>query len=1115
MNCQKHPLLLLLCSLLMAPLSSWSDGDATPVAAETEEQSSPAQGVRFRFDLEGGFLEGRLSDQKAFETELTEPIIPEGIRELWLHVRSGRPQSTRLYATLYADDVFGLSPEVEFFRDYKLFIEGEGWSPRIRLPMTGLGVGRYRLNLSIEDGPEQDLFFEVTTDFPLASQLADGLPPAGFNLAARALGGRVHSFSAQQNSRSWAAANLVDGFTQTYDRRGGKPSSGWRTKLVPDEPPEIVIGFHQNRAALVQAVVFDVTRTSVDKDLRGKGRKPSKIPRHVEIMATTEEEPAGFEKIADVRLFGEVGLQWVDFEPVEARFVQVRFLNNYGESEVVLGELMVIEAASLEDSIVADMEINLAAPELGGGLAWVTSQDPSLPVAGLFGVDGKSIDGWRSVETKKRPADYLPQDFVFTFSADRTAYVDFVELSPREKDAANRWVRSVAVGVSEGTGRTFEEIARVEVPDEVVPVRIPVQRDTGLVRIRVLDNHGGDKTAIGGLRVVEGSRPGYQSLAHDHIQRKAAGRTIEVQELPAAAAPDQNEPNDAVAAATPYTLEQKVSANLHVPADRDYFQVAVPGDEPQAVTVSLTGAPSIRTVVALEDDAGVTSKEFLPAGNQGTDVRFTWLVEPGEHVLQLSEPPLSMVVVWDTSGSMEGRMDALESAVRGFLGGVEAGERVQLIRFSDDEEALLSEFTSDNMTIEAALEGQFDPIGATALVDALVAAESLLGSAPGRRVIVAFTDGQDTASEAVEGEFWADLGDSSSQIYTIGLGSDLSNYSHRTGSTGHQFLNNLATLTNGRYFHAREAADIGPIFQSIAAELRARPEYEISLASSADTGTLRVVSVGERIPALSPPRFELILDASGSMKRKVADGRTRMEVAKTVLKDIVKDVPDGVEVGLRVFGNRVREGQSGDCSDTELLQPMGVVDKVVLSNRIDSVQALGTTLIAYTLEQLPGDLGAENEDQFVVLVTDGEEECREDLLETVARLRSEGLNMNLSIVGFAIDDEEINRQLDQIAEAGGGTFVKAEDADELNEALSQALATLFFVQDAGGSVVARGTVNGHSLAIAEGNYDVVVQGAAENLFIQGVVVSAGQHSTVELDRQGNEVGTRTIEPEIM
>ena len=145
-----------------------------------------------------------------------------------------------------------------------------------------------------------------------------------------------------------------------------------------------------------------------------------------------------------------------------------------------------------------------------------------------------------------------------------------------------------------------------------------------------------------------------------------------------------------------------------------------------------------------------------------------------------------------------------------------------------------------------------------------------------------------------------------------------------------------------------------------------------------------------RLGALS--RVELILDGSGSMKEKngLIDGKLKIDVAKEVLAEVVPRLPAGIEVALRVSGHRVREGQRGACQDSELASPSGPPAVEQILQRIAGIQALGTTPIAYSLEQAAKDFGTESRERMVVLITDGKEECGGDPVQAVGRLAAAG-----------------------------------------------------------------------------------------------------------------------------
>ena len=80
--------------------------------------------------------------------------------------------------------------------------------------------------------------------------------------------------------------------------------------------------------------------------------------------------------------------------------------------------------------------------------------------------------------------------------------------------------------------------------------------------------------------------------------------------------------------------------------------------------------------------------------------------------------------------------------------------------------------------------------------------------------------------------------------------------------------------------------------------------------------------------------IEFIFDASFSMKEDVEKGKSRMDVAKEVMSDLIQNLEDrpGLEVGLRVYGSRNTE-----CDDSILVQDFGPVNAV--GNILDVVRS--------------------------------------------------------------------------------------------------------------------------------------------------------------------------------
>ncbi|MCY7417091.1 MAG: VWA domain-containing protein, partial [Chloroflexi bacterium] len=127
-----------------------------------------------------------------------------------------------------------------------------------------------------------------------------------------------------------------------------------------------------------------------------------------------------------------------------------------------------------------------------------------------------------------------------------------------------------------------------------------------------------------------------------------------------------------------------------------------------------------------------------------------------------------------------------------------------------------------------------------------------------------------------------------------------------------------------------------------------------------------------------------------------------------------------------------------------------------------------------TLRQVAGDLAGVEGPKVVVLVTDGEETCKGDPAAEVAALVARGLDVQVNIVAFAIDDEQLQADIASWAAIGNGTSFQADDATELGAAIAKALSAPFRVYDEAGRLVASGIVGGPSVPVPVGTYRVEI-----------------------------------------
>lgn len=235
---------------------------------------------------------------------------------------------------------------------------------------------------------------------------------------------------------------------------------------------------------------------------------------------------------------------------------------------------------------------------------------------------------------------------------------------------------------------------------------------------------------------------------------------------------------------------------------------------------------------------------------------------------------------------------------------------------------------------------------------------------------------------------------------------------------------------------------------------------------------------GQVISSGGSGAVELILDASGSMLKR-ENGVRRIETARNVLTELVNEhLGEDRSFALRVFGHR-----EADACRTDLEIPLGPLDRGAAASRIASINAmnLAKTPIADSLAKVPADLAGVKGPKTIILITDGEETCDGDPAAVIEELRSRGLDLQVSVVGFAIDDAQLKSDFETWAELGGGSYFDARSAEELSRSLRTVISGPFRVVDGDGNVVATGVVGGAEVILPSGNYRVEMVGSPQQV----------------------------------
>jgi hypothetical protein len=271
------------------------------------------------------------------------------------------------------------------------------------------------------------------------------------------------------------------------------------------------------------------------------------------------------------------------------------------------------------------------------------------------------------------------------------------------------------------------------------------------------------------------------------------------------------------------------------------------------------------------------------------------------------------------------------------------------------------------------------------------------------------------------------------------------------------------------------------------------------------TGDLSVVSE-VRPPSRTGKNVEIILDASGSMKTPLAGKKSRWDVALETLRLVLEKLPDDFNVGLRMYGHREASRSPKTCTDSELIVPIDKLDRAGILEKARAFKPKGETPLVYSALQSPADMKSLG-GGTVILITDGEESCKGDPVKAAADLKASGLDIRLSIVGFALKNASVQKVLSAFAESTGGRFYSAETGAALADALLIAAIDKFpfTIADAAGKVVAEGEAGGSPEELAPGEYKVVVRAGSQELVAPRVRVDLGQSAKVTIAMKNGQL----------
>ncbi len=182
--------------------------------------------------------------------------------------------------------------------------------------------------------------------------------------------------------------------------------------------------------------------------------------------------------------------------------------------------------------------------------------------------------------------------------------------------------------------------------------------------------------------------------------------------------------------------------------------------------------------------------------------------------------PISVGLIFDTSGSMSDKIDKSRMAINQFFRSSNPADEFFVISFND-RPSEVSGFTHDLDSLQSKLNFT-EAKGRTALFDAIYLGINEMRKAKfSRKVLLVISDGGDNHSRYTEQDIKRIVKEADVQIYSVGIYEPYSNRGRTPEElAGPSLLTELSELTGGRQFPVENLNDLPDITRKISRELR-------------------------------------------------------------------------------------------------------------------------------------------------------------------------------------------------------------------------------------------------------------------------------------------------------
>jgi Ca-activated chloride channel family protein len=204
------------------------------------------------------------------------------------------------------------------------------------------------------------------------------------------------------------------------------------------------------------------------------------------------------------------------------------------------------------------------------------------------------------------------------------------------------------------------------------------------------------------------------------------------------------------------------------------------------------------------------------------------------------DAPVSLGLVFDTSGSMHNKIRKAAETVAKFFKTANPGDEFFLVEFNE-KPRLTVPFTPDSNDIYRRI-ARARPFGRTSLLDAIHISMLEMKKAHNfRKALVILSDGGDNRSRFTEGEIRRAMAESDLQLFAMGIFEQDQRRLTPEEQNGPQLLDDLADESGGRMYTVDRVDDLESICSKISEELRTQYVLGYSPQNTTRDGKFRQV----------------------------------------------------------------------------------------------------------------------------------------------------------------------------------------------------------------------------------------------------------------------------------